>query len=236
MTRVIALQLPQRSREGLQGVRPVDRENGTNAHTLPFAVTAPEERLPAGIEEEWASRIREGDAAAFESLFHAYYDRLCVHAERLLGSLDEAEEVVSEVFLRIWKRRGDWKLHGTVKSYLYRSVRNQALMRLEHREVRNRARATMMDRQDTVPAMPSPPASPDAVTELRELEKAVAVAIGELPARTRETYCLHREQGLSYVEIAEVMEVSIFTVKNQLSRALKLLREQLRPWIDKPTE
>lgn len=86
-------------------------------------------------DRRWIGRIREGDHAAFETLFHAYAEQLCVFAEQYVGAPEMAERLVQEVFLSVWRRRRSITLQGSIKSYLYTAARHQALDHLKHQRV-----------------------------------------------------------------------------------------------------
>ena len=176
-------------------------------------------RLPG--EPEWLEAVRAGDPSAFEALFRAYHAPLCSFAYRYLGARDLAEEIVQEVFLCIWERREIWDVRTSVKGYLLTAVRNAALSYLRHERVVRRRQAEVRDFQEVV--APSP--------EVRALEAetvvAVRQAIGRLPDRCRLVFTLHREQGLTYAEVAEVLGISPRTVEVQIGRALKSLRKGL---------
>lgn len=174
---------------------------------------------------ELVGLIRAGDPEAFEALFHQYHAPLCAFAYRYLEARDLAEEIVQEVFLFVWERRETWQVRTTVRGYLFTAVRNAAVSYLRHeRVVRRRAPEV---REVLVAAASVPETEPGG-----ETIAAVQQAIGRLPARCRLAFTLHREQGLTYTEVAEVLAISPRTVEVQIGRALKALRlalAHLRP-------
>lgn len=184
---------------------------------------------PRPQDRELVERIRRGDPAAFELLFRSYYDQLCTFAEGYLRSFSEAEDLVDDVFLRVWERRADWKLSASVKSYLYGSVRNAVIDRLKHRRVVDRVH-NLVGREHSVPGAGQAAPASDERLESADLQVALQHAVDSLPERCRHTHLLRWRHGLTYAEIAEVMGVSIKTVENQLARALQLLRERLACW------
>jgi RNA polymerase sigma-70 factor (ECF subfamily) len=172
-------------------------------------------------EPEWVERIRSGDVSAFEALFHAYHAPLCRFAYSYVGAKDLAEEIVQEAFLFVWERRRTWDVRTSAKNYLFTSVRNAAVSYLRHERVVRRREA------ETAELFARPSASADSEARTAELMAAVQRAVGRLPERCRLIFTLHREQGLTYQEIAQVLEISPKTVEVQMGRALKALRTAL---------
>ncbi|HXE58808.1 MAG TPA: RNA polymerase sigma-70 factor [Gemmatimonadales bacterium] len=187
---------------------------------------------PAGAAEapdpyvHWIARIARGDAQAFEALFRALYDRLCAFAESYVGSPQAAEEIVDDVFLNLWVGREQLRIRSSVLSYLFVAVRNKSLTHLSRANLERRY-AERVRAQEPLPMV-------DGVQEVEEqaatneLLVLVQEAIRQLPPRARQTYVLYYQQHLSYAEIAGIMGVSVKTVENQLSRALKILWLRLK--------
>jgi RNA polymerase sigma-70 factor (ECF subfamily) len=176
-------------------------------------------------DQRLAAAIQAGDEASFETLFRTYARRLYLFAEGYVKSAEVAEDLVADVFVRIWERRGELELRSTWQSYLYTATRNRALTHLEHLRVMRRAHAVAED--DRPPGLGAPTPAADAGVHVRELEEAVERAIALLPERTREAFVLHRQHGLSYAEVARTMGIAPRTVEVLIRRALKTLRTQL---------
>lgn len=171
---------------------------------------------------EWIARIADGDAAAFEALFHAYYDRLSDYAESYVRSAHAAEEIVDDVFLALWSNRARLaELRGSVASYLYVAVRNRALSQLRRRQTEQRYLERTGAGQEHEAAERA--SEVEDTVRSRELFALAERAIEALPTRARETYLLFYRQGRSYAEIAQIMGISVRTVENQLARSLKRL-------------
>lgn len=175
------------------------------------------------LEGALAERVRGGDAAAFEAVFRRYYRRLFAFVETYVHSPETAEDITVDVFVRIWERRADWALRGTLKSYLYGAVRNEALAHLRRRRMVERAHAEAAHGARS-PGMGALPAAADAEVQARELSEAVESGIDALPERTREAFVLHRKHGLSYAEVGRAMGISPRTVEVLIRRAFKALR------------
>jgi len=170
-------------------------------------------------ERLWVDRIRAGDATAFEALYRTYWQRLYTFAFRYAQAKEDAEEVVQDVFLRIWRGREHWLPVGPVGAYLYRAVRNTARDQLAHAAVARRWRRGQVE----------PQSSPDveAYLEAADVEAAVERALAELPPRRGQVCRLRLVHGLSYAQIAHRLGICEKTVETQLARGLKVLRERL---------
>ena len=174
-------------------------------------------RTDAG-ERAWVDRIRAGDLAAFESLYRGYWERLYAFAFRYLRSKEDAEEIVQEVFLRIWRGRAHWVPAGAVRNYLYLAVRNAARDRLERAAVARLWRG--FGERETGPEVQSN-------LEAADLVAAVERALAELPVKRAEVCKLRLIDELSYAQIAQRLGICEKTVETQLARGLKSLRERL---------
>lgn len=185
------------------------------------------ERLPR--EADWVDRIRSGDRAAFEELFRAYYEPLCLFVEGYVGSVDATRELVQDMFVRIWEKRHDWLLRGSVKSYLYTAARNRALNRLRDERARRRLteERVWMGSRSVPPGMAQQPAGADLRVEAEELETAIREAVAALPERYRRIFELRSQQNLTHGEIASILQLPVKTVETRSRRALQLLRTRL---------
>jgi RNA polymerase sigma-19 factor, ECF subfamily len=175
-------------------------------------------------ERDLQARIRAGDEGAFDSVFRAHYAQLVRMAESVVRERALAEEIAQEVMLELWRRRETLRVEHTFRAYLIRSTRNRALNHVRHERIVMREAAY---------AAIDPPTAPSAEDEVLgiELEKAVRDAVEGLSENCREVFRLSREQGLKYIEIASVLEVSIKTVEKRMGQALSELRQRLEPWL-----
>ena len=173
------------------------------------------------LEARWVEGIRTGDEAAFEALFRAYYDELCGFAWRYVRSAEIAEDLVQDVLGGIWRRRVRWRPTTTVRAYLYGAVRNEALKHLAREDVALRWR--QQARQEAPPRE----RTPDEELGYEELAETVQGVIDRLPERRRLIFVLHRQHGLTYREIADLLEIAPSTVETQIGRALDALRKLL---------
>ena len=176
------------------------------------------DQLPVDLDD----RIRRGDPAAFEALFRAHYEALCGFAARYTDSNAIAEELVQDVFARVWTDRARWPAPRNRKAYLFTAVRNRALNAGRRRQLEQdwvEAEILGAEAPDDVAADDPAPRreDPDA---LAHLERAVA----SLPERCRLVMHLRWREGMSYADIAGVMGITAKGVENQLARGLRALR------------
>jgi RNA polymerase sigma-70 factor (ECF subfamily) len=182
-------------------------------------------------DAQWVQRVRHGDSPAFEGLFLAYYERLVRFVYGYVKTRSAAEEVVQDVFFNIWSHHERWEVQGAVRTYLYAAARNRALNRLRRSDLEQRWAESVADDEDVVAVVPRVPQANERV-ELVELDAAIRHAIDQLPPRCRETFVLSRQHHLSYEQIAQVMEISVKTVQEQIARALRSLRTSLAIWLE----
>ena len=166
--------------------------------------------------------VRTGDRDAFGVLFRSWYERLADYAFRVCGNRDAAEDVVQDVMIGVWQRRDALPDAAALPAYLHRAVRNRALNQIRDAKTGERAFARPELDPGQAPAA-------DAHVLQKELSESIDRALGDLPPRTREVFQLSREQNLTYQQIATTLEISVKTVETLMGRALKSLREQLKP-------
>ncbi|GAB2764136.1 RNA polymerase sigma-70 factor [Rhabdobacter roseus] len=178
-----------------------------------------------GIEVLFGKVIQEGDYLAFRELFTRHYRPLCTYAMRVVAIREIAEEVVADVFVKLWKNREQIEVHTSFKAYMYRAVRNQALDYLKLRSHRLRER----DSLDTVQwsTTHADHFTPLEECSFNEFYDRVEGCISDLPRQCQVIFRLSREEGLRYREIAERLNISVKTVETQMGRALKVLRERV---------
>jgi RNA polymerase sigma-70 factor, ECF subfamily len=184
---------------------------------------------PCALEEkQWVRKVREnGDRAAFEMLFRTYYKQLHGFAYTYVERKECAEDIVQSIFLKIWMNRETWDPPGTVKHYLFAAVRNEALNELRHRKVESDAEEELLHTFGELKRQKSVEDNP----ELEVLRKAIQNGIDRLPSRCRQIYLLNRRSGLTYIEIADHLDISLNTVTTQMGRALKMLRKNLAEYL-----
>ncbi len=162
--------------------------------------------------------IAAGDRNAFEVLFRSHYRPLCAFAMQYVKDGDKAEDLVQDLFFRLWMDREKTKVTTSLKAYLFQAVRNRCLNAVK---VQGRVRSLNEEADDGI--------DEDERTEEEHAERAARVnaAIELLPEERRKVFKLSRHEGLKYHEIAERLGISVKTVENQMGKALKTLREEL---------
>lgn len=174
--------------------------------------------------QELVQEIRAGDTRAFESVFRHYQPRLFRFLWHLVRSSEVAEDLVQSLFLNIWKNRKQWHVNSSLTTYLYRAAKNAALNYLRSRTAHSAVCADLDH-------LPDNETRPDQDYDQKELRVLVQQAIDSLPPGCRTVFVLSRYENLKYQDIAEVLDISVKTVENQMGRALRLLRQKLTPFL-----
>lgn len=158
-------------------------------------------------------------AEAFEKVFREWYPRLCAYAATIVRDGEEARDIVSQVFLRLWEKERNLEWGPGVRPYLFQCVYNAALNFIRAEKVRCRffefLRRDMEEGEE-----------PGDEERERLLER-VEELIGQMPEQTRAVFLLNRFEGKTCAEIAAATGVSVRTVENQVYRAMTFLRERL---------
>jgi RNA polymerase sigma-70 factor, ECF subfamily len=166
-------------------------------------------------------RIRNGDKGQFESLFRSSYVSLVRYAMTLVKDHDTAEEIVQDLFFKLWQTREKLNIESSLNGYLFRSVHNRCLHFIEHKKVVERHAEELIYSQKETQE------SPSDILNYNELQEKVAKILGKLPERCGLIFTMSRFEGLKYNEIAEKLSVSIKTVEANMGRALREFRKEL---------
>ncbi|MDR1414877.1 MAG: RNA polymerase sigma-70 factor [Odoribacteraceae bacterium] len=171
----------------------------------------------ASDEDTIIRLLNDGDDGGLKELFHAYYRPLCVYAMHLLDSFEESEDVVQEVFTSFWERSRREAFSGSLRAYLFSSVRNNSL-----RRAREKARwaREQVDEADELFHY-------SGDQQARERED-LDLALERLPGQCRSVFTMIVLDDMKYKEVAERLGISVNTVKTHFARALKQLRFSLR--------
>jgi RNA polymerase sigma-70 factor (ECF subfamily) len=169
--------------------------------------------------------LRAGNERAFETVFKDHFKNLNAYAYTFLKDGELAEEVVQNVFCRIWEKKELLKPDGSIKAYLYMAVHNECLNYLKHQKVKTNFQvyyANHMEQSEEHTAKK---------VMVTELEKHIQLALNELPQQCRIIFQLSRFEQLKYQQIADQLGLSIKTVENQMGKALKILRVKLAEFL-----
>jgi RNA polymerase sigma-70 factor (ECF subfamily) len=166
-------------------------------------------------------RIRNGDIGQFESLFRSSYVSLVRYAKTLIKDHDTAEEIVQDLFFRLWQDKEKLNIESSLNGYLFRSVHNRCLHYIEHNRVIERHAEEMSYSQSESQDNPSD------ILNYKELQEKIARILERLPERCGRIFTMSRFEGLKYSEIADKLSVSIKTVEANMGRALKEFRKEL---------
>lgn len=162
------------------------------------------------------------ESTSFEQVFRTYYSGLKAYAQKILQDPIQAEEVVQEVFFKLWEKRKEVAIDTSLKSYLFRAVHNHCLNIFKHEKVRENYRSHVeshkeefeLDESDTMIA-----------TDVKE---KILEGIALLPEQCARVFRMNRLEGYKYREIAEELGISQKTVEAQMSKAMRRMREHLK--------
>ena len=175
--------------------------------------------MPIIDEKDIALRISRGDPVAFENLFNEYYGPLIGFFRRRGLALETSEDLAQEVFVNVWKRREHLDKSKSIRGYLYAAAYNNFKMHLRSKAVRDAHKDEMMAEEDNNVFFPK---------EEFDVNDHINQAIQDLPEAHRAVFVMHRYDGLSYKEIAHILDLAPKTIEGRMSKALKALRIALQ--------
>ena len=156
-------------------------------------------------------------------VFRDYYKPLVRYGNTYLKDSDEAEDIVQQVFVSLWEKRDQLDIHTSIRSILYKSVQNACLNKIKHLKVRTsyaeelKATAVYTDSSDSVQAT--------------ELNERIQLAMENMPEQCSRIFKMSRFEQLRYQEIADQLGLSVKTIENQMGKALKIVREELKDYL-----
>jgi len=176
-------------------------------------------------EFELFERIKLRNKIAFDQLFRRYYTALCRFSFAICLSQADAEESVQDMFVNLWEKAPTIRIETSIKAYLYTSARNYTLNTIQKQQTEQRylnEYAELVDEEGT-----------DDKLDDMQISQLIRTGVSVLPEKCREIFILCKQEGLTYDEIAEYLNVSKKTVDNQMGIALRKLREYLHPKLQK---
>ncbi|SIN97065.1 RNA polymerase sigma-70 factor, ECF subfamily [Chitinophaga niabensis] len=177
------------------------------------------------IRELQLQIARYGNEQAFSGLFRLLYDRLLRFCMQYVYSREAAEEIVSDVFVKIWNRRKELMNISNLEVYLFVAVKNHAL---NHLQQYSSLRITPID---TGLSQLSGPPDPEKEMEWKEMRLQLDHEVNKLPDQCRKVFKLIKEEGFKYKDVAVILNISSRTVETQLYRAVRRLNEALSPYL-----
>jgi RNA polymerase sigma-70 factor (ECF subfamily) len=169
-------------------------------------------------------KIISGDLKAFETLFNDYYEKLAYYAYQYLKDKDSAEDVVQELFSKLWINRDKLSVNTSINAYLYGAVRNACLNQIKHQKVKEGYLSSSVFPTEYDSFIPNE-------IDAKELDRIIQSSIIDLPPERQKIFLLSRNQGLKYQEIAEKLGISVKTVEAQMGKSLRFLRERLKEYL-----
>jgi RNA polymerase sigma-70 factor (ECF subfamily) len=182
------------------------------------------------LTNELIELLNKKQDAAFEVVFSLYYPRLVYFAKEFV-SHEDAKGLVQEAFISFWEKNPTVMSEPQLQSYLYTSVKNNCLIRLRHKKVKKRFEddaAFKMQNQIYFSALEQLDTS---VISFQEIETIIEKTLAGLPPRCRDVFKLSRFEGKKNQEVAEELNISVKAVEAQITKALKVLRVDLKDFL-----
>ncbi|PXY43101.1 RNA polymerase sigma factor [Flavobacterium hydrophilum] len=164
--------------------------------------------------------LRNGDERAYTFLIDTYHHKLCIYANSLAKNIYSAEDIVQNVFIKVWEQRTRLKSDHSIKSFLYKLVYNEFIDLYRKNQSLFSLEKTYYDALNSV-------VLEDDSESFQRVLKVVNKEIESLPPKCREVFILSKKEGLTNIEIAEHLDVSIKTVEAQITKAFSILRSSL---------
>jgi RNA polymerase sigma-70 factor (ECF subfamily) len=163
---------------------------------------------------------------SFEVLFRQYYQMLCAYAYRFVNDGDTAEEIIQDLFYKLWEKREELQINTSIKSYLFSAVHNRCLKYIEHRNVETRYKNYFLMHESEIDS------EPQNASNVNEMQRIIDHTLDTLPERCSSIFKLNRFEGLKYHEIAQKLSISVKTVEANMGKALKMLRKNLKNYVE----
>ncbi|WP_343308230.1 RNA polymerase sigma-70 factor [Chitinophaga niabensis] len=175
----------------------------------------------------WQNICQHDDQKSFEALFHLCYQRLVRFSMEYVHSHQVAEEIVSDLFLKLWTGRQSFREVVHIEKYLFTAIRNQSLNHMrKYSAYRVISTEDSGEEQSIIHSF-----DPSHATEWKELLTRLDEAIEMLPPGRRQIFRLIKEEGFKPREVAEILNLSHRTVETQLFKAVKQLHTTLQPYL-----
>lgn len=177
-------------------------------------------------EKFLVQELREGNKTAFTLIFRTYYKDLVYFAKNYLKDRELCEDIVQNIFLKIWNERQNLRIETSLRSFLIKSIQNACLDNIRHQQiVRNYADAREIEEMELGLI------DPDKYMLYSDLNSRLAIELNKLPVAYKQAFELSKLEGLRHKEISEMLNISERTVEDRISKALTLLREYLKDFL-----
>lgn len=173
-------------------------------------------------------KMIDGDIDSFKYFFDKYYDDLCNFVHIYLHNKALSEEIVQDIFVYFWENREKLKISTSVKSYLFSASKYKSLNLLRDTKTQKK----IIEKIGRIEPIHTPDCE-NSYIDIDEFKKILGTAVDQLAPKCREIFLLSKQKELSNKEIAEQLGISVKTVENQMTIALKKLREYLTPYREK---
>lgn len=173
-------------------------------------------------EQNIITQFKKGNEKAFDHIFNTFYKALVVFSYGITKDRAQAEEVVQEFFVKFWENREKFDLKFSLKAYLYRAVYNNSV-----KVAKKNILISHIEHESELPNQ----IDFNDLMEQTELEEKIYNSIESLPKQCRKVFKMSRFEELKYREIAEKLSISVKTVENQISKALKVLTKELGSYL-----
>lgn len=178
------------------------------------------------LDSHTTKAFLQGDVRAYETTYKSLFKPLFIYAITMLKDHAQAEEIVQNVFLKLWEKKETIEIQTSLKAYLYKAVHNHSLNAIKHEKVKQQYEShlsySMKNKQtDTT----------ETNVSFKQLEGRLRQALSELPEQCRTVFQMSRFEDLKYKEIAERLSISPKTVENHMGKALKLLRGKMADYL-----
>lgn len=199
-----------------------EKEKQKNISKLRFSYTFVDMRI---LDQDiyLLGRLQQNDLTAFECIFRKYYPILCTYGTRFVP-IEDAEEIAGDTLLWLWEHRQALNIQSSLGGYLLKSVYHKAINQIKENEIKNAADIKFFEATQQL-------MEEENFYRFQELSQRLKEAINALPPSYREAFIMHRFQGKSYKDIADILNVSPKTIDYRIQQALKLLRKDLQEYL-----
>ncbi len=176
-------------------------------------------------EQFLVARLNSGDPDAFSEIFNAYYKDLVLFAFSIIKDMANSEEIVQDIFVKLWEDKEKLDIKTSLKSVLLKSTQNRCIDWLRHKKIINKHNEFIVNQNHFFEN------DCDSYLLWSELNSSVESALNKMPETLRIAFEMNRNEGLKYQEIADNLAVSLRTVEDRISKALEFLRVELRDFL-----